>query len=88
MSALQQEIAAAVAAAIEPLNAKIDELSRQIAVQNGDDQDHWVSAKEAAQIANRDEKTVRRWIDEGLVETRRVGPNGGRVQILERTLAR
>ncbi|MEM7213355.1 MAG: hypothetical protein AAF479_15955 [Pseudomonadota bacterium] len=86
-SALQQEIAEAVAAAIEPLEAKIDDLTHKIAAQNGEHQDRWVSVTEAARLARRDEKTIRRWITEGQVQTRRIGPRGGRIQILERTPA-
>lgn len=88
MSALQSEIEAAVRSAIAPLEARIEALTTRIAQQNGEDQDRWLSVSEAAEAVGRDRKTIRRWIADGQLETRRVGPKGGRVQVLQRSLAR
>ena len=68
MNALQQELAAVIA----PLVEKIERLEAKIDAQT-DPEPPWVTPREAAELARCSVDTIRRWVQEGKVESKR-GP--------------
>lgn len=73
LTALQKEIADAVAYATQPMMRQLDRMERELTALHHGDTSECLSVKEAAKHLNVGEATIRRRARDGVYETRRDG---------------